>query len=156
MPCNDITEIIEIQWDADDRLVWYRLNKRTCGAEIGQESLLLPMFVGRTAEEILALDTEALVTTYADMAESDEFLYFKHLFAMHAAVSVMIGQAEGHSDQACETVAVSWEDDVEAAIQGLRFVGFVSVTEVTKKIKACGGCGSCGSKRKQVDALAVS
>jgi len=134
MPCDDITETIELRLNGDDELVAYRLNKRTCGAEIGAESLLLPRFVGWTAQDVLAFDSHELALLCRDMLEEEEFLYFKHLFALQESLGVLLGKQSGVPSDTCALASVLADED------GVTFRGVISVDGVVRKIKACGRC----------------
>lgn len=147
MPCNDITEVIHLRLDDADRLVSYRLNKRTCGAQIGQESLLLPWLGGSNATAVLAMEANVILGLTAAQ-EDEEFLYIKHLIALQEAIKVLTGAASGAPATLCTTAAVGADD------HGLTFEGLISIDAVTKKIKSCGNCGSCGSNKKKRATLA--
>lgn len=146
MPCNDITEVIRLHIDADDKIYDYTLNKRTCGAEIGQASLLKDFFGRYALNDISTLDDASMVEQYADvMLESDEFLYFKHFFAVQEAVRVLLGESAGAAGDACAASTIIAEND------GLTFEGMISVDAVTEKIKSCGNCGQCGSRKRALN-----
>lgn len=137
MPCNDISEVIDLRIDDADRLQSYRLNKRTCGAEIGSDSLLLSLFKDRSTAEILLLDGADVVDHFEEISEDDEFLYFKHLVAVQEAVRVLTGAASGAPTEPCTTASIGADAD------GIHFVGHIAVEMLAGKIKACGNCGSC-------------
>jgi hypothetical protein len=140
VPCNDVTEVIDLALDGDDRLRAYALNKRTCGAEIGDAALLAEWLVGTPAPDILALTGEDVVARYAPPS-AEEFLYFKHLVAVQEALRVLTGGERGAPVDACVTVSVAAEAD-----GGVAFVGHLEVPLLAEKIRACGSCGSCGSR----------
>ena len=143
MPCNDITEVISLSVDENDCLQSYQLNKRTCGAEIGQAQLLVPFLKGKSADQITHMGTSDLAEAFAGvMLEDDEFLYFKHLLAVQESLRVLLGHERGAPGDLC-TVA-----NIGADEHGLHFEGLISIDAVTEKIKSCGGCGGCGSKKK--------
>ena len=41
MPCKDVTELLEVVLDSEDRLLDYTFSKRTCGQGVGAASLLI-------------------------------------------------------------------------------------------------------------------
>jgi hypothetical protein len=141
MPCQDITEVIELRLDGADRLVSYRLNKRTCGAEIGQQSLLLPWVAGVIPETVLDLEASSILDA-ANANADEEFLYIKHLVALQEALKVLIGAASDAPRDLCTPCAITADAD------GVTFEGLISIQAVTTQIKSCGNCGSCGSHRK--------
>ena len=137
MPCNDITEVIVLHLDAQDRLSSYTLNKRTCGAEIGAASLLLPWLHAHDAAAILSMQPNDVWQPGAVDA-ADEFLYMKHLAAIQEALRVLTGSAGGPGSF-CTATAI--HADADAVI----FEGLIAVDMLAGKIKSCGQCGSCGS-----------
>ena len=71
MPCNDISERIIVELDPDDRVIRYTLAKETCGAEVGQLSLLLPLVHTSHVDDIIALDSFGLIDAWAELSPSD-------------------------------------------------------------------------------------
>ena len=53
MPCNDVTEQIQVVLDSQERLQSYHFAKRTCGQPIGSDSMLLEQLSGRALDELL-------------------------------------------------------------------------------------------------------
>src|SRR5262245_1477701 len=53
MPCNDVTERLEVRLDSGDCLKWFSLRKNTCGAPVGNP-LLLSFVAHKSAQEIIA------------------------------------------------------------------------------------------------------
>lgn len=143
MPCSDVTEMIEVVLDEDERLKEYRLSKRTCGQGVGAESLLIEQLAGRGLDELLDFTAEKYLAEYPVFDQMEEFLSLKHLFAIQGALEVLVGRAPGRKDDAFAASEISFEDEA-TTIRGL-----IQIDLVTEKIKACGGCGSCGvSDRK--------
>lgn len=147
MPCKDITETIRVEVDTEDRFGSYALAKRTCGQGVGGYDLLLPYLRGKHVDDILKLQPEDLLNAYPPQAsrkkeaETLEFLYLKHLFAVQSVLEVYVGQASGAKNETCAASEIEWDGEsteIEAVIR---------VDVVIEKIKACGGCGSCGSER---------
>jgi hypothetical protein len=141
MPCSDITETLRLVCDENDCLVDYQLSKRTCGAAVGQPALLLPWIGTQPIMHILKLTPEDLAQNVA-MAEEEEFLYFKHFFAVQEALKAFTGAvSEPLSQVLCTVLSVYPEGN------HMVFEGDIPVGEVTQRIKACGHCGSCGVKK---------
>ena len=84
MPCNDVTELIEVVLDRNDRLKEYRFSKRTCGQGVGAQSLLIDQLGGRPLNELLVMTAEEFLTEYPIDDPVEEFLSLKHLFAVPA------------------------------------------------------------------------
>jgi hypothetical protein len=137
MPCSDITEVLRLELDAADRLRSYALNKRTCGAPIGDEALLLPQVAGADLEALLTLSFDEVL---AGVAPGEEFLVAKHLVALQEAAAVLLGRAPTHPEAACTTVSLAAEGEA------LAFEALVRVDALAHKIKACGNCKRCGSR----------
>ncbi len=141
MPCNDVTERIELVLDADDRLVSYALRKRTCGRAVGGESLLDTVFTGKTIGDIAGVTPEGLLERIAPPSDIEAFLALKHLFAVQAACAVICGAAAGGPNDICAAAEIGCENGQT------RLTGLVRVNVVHDEIKACGRCKGCASKK---------
>lgn len=142
MPCDDVTEIVRLQLDADDRLVAYELTKRSCGRAVGERSLVSAWAAGRAADDLLAADVDAFLDAHPTEDETEEFLYLKHFFAVRAALAVMLGREAGGVFDLCTA------EEIAADGAGSSFVGRLRVGVLTEKIKSCGRCAGCGTKKK--------
>lgn len=143
MPCNDITEVIEVVLDENDCVKSYSLSKRTCGQAVGVTDLLLPILKGWSVQRLLACDPEAFFADFPPREPIEEFLGWKHLFALQAALEVLVGKAPGRKDDPCPVASVSHEDGrttIDARIV---------IDVLTDRIAACGGCKGCGSRKKK-------
>lgn len=155
MPCDDVTEVLRVLLDPQDRVQGYSLIKRTCGRAVGELSLIHAWVAGRHADDILGADLDAFMDAHApadgsDMAEAEELLALKHLFALQAGLSVIIGEASGAAGETCAIESMVYGPE------GCEFVGQVRVDILAEKIKACGRCGSgCGKRRAAAVAGAV-
>ena len=142
MPCNDVTEHIRVELDDEDRLIHYKFLKRTCGAGIGEESLLLPHLCGRSLSELLAYEAGDYTAEYPQNSDIEEFLNLKHLYAVKAAIEVFAGHEPG-GPAADFTVCDIGYDGAGWFIEGL-----ITVDILTDRITSCGKCKGCGSQRK--------
>jgi hypothetical protein len=142
MPCSDVTELIQVTLDSDERLEDYFLSKRTCGQGVGAGNLLVEQFRGRTVEEILAYDSGRYVTEFPVEDELEEFLGLKHFFAIQSVLEVLVGKEPGGKDDPCAAAEISYEDG------RLVIEGQIAVDLVTEKIKSCGNCRGCGKSKK--------
>lgn len=138
MPCQDVTELLEVTLDADDGLESYAFSKRTCGQGIGQAELLLDWLKGRPANYFLTVQADAFLDEFNITDSLEEFLALKHLFAIQGALEVLTGAAPGGLNDAFTAASIEFEDD-RTVIRGE-----ISIDIVTDKIKSCGGCGGCG------------
>lgn len=141
MPCNDITEVLEVVLDADDRLKDYALAKRSCGRGVGVASLLIDQLGGRTLDELLHKTAEEYLTEFPIEDETEEFLSLKHLFAIQGALEVLTGTEPGGKDDAFAAGEIVYDAD------GTRINGLIAIDAVTERIKACGNCRSCGGTK---------
>lgn len=141
MPCKDITELIEVSVDGEDRLQSYRFIKRTCGQGVGADSLLEAQLYGRTVDDLLAWSPEEFLADYPTGEPIEEFLGLKHLIAVQSALEVLTGKAPGGPHDICAAAEISCEDDVTV------LHARISVDLVTEKIESCGGCKGCGKKK---------
>ncbi|MBI1319913.1 MAG: hypothetical protein GC168_13375 [Candidatus Hydrogenedens sp.] len=149
MPCKDVTELIQVVVDDDDRLASYRFIKRTCGQGVGADALLADQLCGQTVEHLLALDPETFAASLDVTEEVEEFLSLKHLIAVQSALEVLTGAASGGPDAICAAAEITCEPG-ETVIEAR-----ISVDLMTERIAACGNCGSCGSKRKKRERVVV-
>ncbi len=142
MPCSDVTEIIQVTLDADERLQDYYLAKRTCGQGVGAGNLLIEQFRGRTTDELLAYDAERYLAEFPVADELEEFLSLKHFFAIQSVLEVLVGKKPGGKDDPCAAAEIAYENG------RLVIDGQIAVDLVTEKIKACGNCRACGRSKK--------
>lgn len=143
MPCSDVTEILSITLDSDDRIVHYSLLKRTCGGSVGNPSLLRKWVENRTAQEVLEASPEQLLAALPTPSTTWEFLRLKHLFALQSGIQALFGQKSAMPGDPCVV------DSIEMTDGGLRLLAQIKVDILTEKIAACGGCDTCGSKTGQ-------
>jgi hypothetical protein len=142
MPCDDVTELLELRADAQDRLLGYRLAKRTCGRAVGSESLIGEILAGMDAAAILAIDAEAFIEEQAPATDVEAFLLLKHLFAVQGALRVLTGEEPGGAGSPCAVACMAYDGDV------LVLEAHLAVDVIAERIKACGACKGCGTKRK--------
>lgn len=141
MPCSDITEMIRLVIDDDDRLRDYRFIKRSCGQGVGAVALLLPLLAGLKVEEILRITPEGFLEQYPCAEDIEEFLVLKHLIAVQSALEVLTGRASGGPGALCAAAEISYENG-ECVLEAR-----ITVDAVTDKIRSCGSCRSCGKAR---------
>lgn len=128
MPCGNIDETIEIELDAEDRILNYRLTKTTCGAPVADAQLLLPTLQGMAAADILRLRPPA------------DFLRSKHLDAVQALLACSEGVSWHTSRAVVLSSIASLENSEGTSVLQLR--GSVAVAMVDASIEKCAGCGS--------------
>ena len=137
MPCGDINEHLELELDADERLVRFSLRKRSCGAPVGEISDLEPWVAGRTASQLLGWELEQLPPDAREKA-IQRFLLGKQLEALVAALAVYFGQAAGGATERFSVESIAYDE------RGATIVGQWSVAAAPEQVSPCGGC-SCSS-----------
>lgn len=146
MPCEDVSEIIELRLDARDRLTGYELKKMTCGRAVGLASLLEDEVTGLAAADLLTADVEQFLDRHPTDDEAEEYLYLKHHFAIRAGLAVLLGHEGGSIFDLCTAEAVTCDAD-----GGTEFVGRLKIAILTDRIKSCGrACKGCGTKKLSV------
>lgn len=142
MPCSDITEVIEVVLDGQDRLKDYTFKKRTCGQGVGAGNLLIGALGGMPVEALLEISPESFLEQWPVEDPLEEFLGLKHLIAVQSALGVLLGRASGGPREICAAAEIGCEGDDTI------IVARISVDLITEKIKSCGGCKGCGTTRK--------
>ncbi len=127
MPCGDITELLRLALDASDRVTRYTLTKRTCGAAVGEETLLASQVVGQTLEAVM------------ELAVPTDFLGQKHLRALQAAALALRGAEPSHASARCTPTALVCDGD------GISLEALIRVDADARQVKSCGNCGRCGA-----------
>ncbi len=141
MPCSNITELMRVVLDEKEQLTDYRFIKQTCGAGVGGEKLLLDVFRGQSAQDILKLDIDAFCDLYPAEDDLMQFLYLKHFTAIHGVLQVYTGRQSGGVGEFCTVSSIRHENG-DAIIDSE-----IAVDAVTEKIQACGRCDGCGTKK---------
>jgi len=143
VPCSDITEVIQVVIDNEDRLKDYHFAKRSCGRGVGTASLLIDQLRGLTVSDVLAYDAEKFLDEYPIAEELEEFLSLKHLFAVQSALEVLTGLDSCGPGSACAAAEIGYDGE------DMVLDGRIAIDLVTEKIKSCGNCGTCGANKKK-------
>lgn len=139
MPCDDVTEILHLRLDAEDRLTGYELSKRTCGRAVGEQSLLAGSLAGTPAATLLAIDPEDWVLARGLEDDAEVVLTLKHLFALQGGLRALLGLATAGPADPVRLVRVGADEaGTSAEIE-------VAVDVITEQIKSCGRCKGCGA-----------
>lgn len=139
MPCTDVTEILSISLDTQDRVAFYSLTKRTCGGTVGNPSLLRPWIEKKSTDEILTATVDVVLSALPPLSDTWEFLAQKHLLAIQCGLATMLGKLPGLPADLCAVESIS------TGPGGLKMIAHLKVDLLTEAIPACGGCSSCGS-----------
>lgn len=127
MPCSDITDVLSVELDADERLVDYRLQKRSCGALVGGEAPLLPFLFQKTVRFIADWEGPG------ELGDGESrFLVEKHLFALRAALDAYAGRGDSGA-----------LDSVEVHPGGVRMICILDGPALEEKLRSCGACDRC-------------
>lgn len=143
MPCHDVTDRLKVTLDDDNRVIAYSLAKRTCGAEVGDYSLIGDWVTGRTAEDLLATAPDFFLEAKPPADDTEEFLLLKHFFSLRNGLEAVLGRHDvSGNDEKCTI------DRVEYGPGGLEFTASIKLDIITQQISSCGGCSrGCGVKR---------
>jgi hypothetical protein len=137
MPCSDVTELLTIDLDTDDRIRSYSLTKKTCGGTMGRDSLILKMINGKQAEELIATPIEVFYRDIRFSSDLKEMVYSKHYLAVQAGLAEFLGLPGRASRGACDL------ESVEYGPEGSAITARVRVALATSEITSCGTCASC-------------
>ena len=110
MPCGDITERIRLTIDADKRIDAYRFFKKTCGGEIGSESMLIDQIGGLSIENVLSDFDIPQETSSIDENNIEMYLRQKHLFAIKSVLNVYIGNNSGGVKDFCSIAGIEFDN----------------------------------------------
>ena len=112
MPCSDSSSGLNIRLDQNDRLVKFDFAKITCSSEIAGSKLLSDFCVGRSLEEVLALDFRMLVAALSlNDDEEAQFILYMEFDALKAAIVQYLGIE--HPDVDMERCKVSSVEHTE-------------------------------------------
>ena len=137
MPCNDLTEVLRLTLDRNDRVVGYSLSKLSCGGSVAGRSLIRKWVKHRTVSEIMRLSPEQIIDDIRVEDPLEEYLHLKHLFAIQMALMTFLGKQAGRPSDACVINTVSTSPD------GTELLVELKVDLLTSRIKACGLCDTC-------------
>ena len=143
MPCNEVSEYVQVTLDQADRLQSFALQKNTCGAPVGN-ALLLSYARNVTANELLGMSLLDLVPELYEARHLDQFLLNKQFIALQSAMAVYTGRASGGLDDLFVVESIVFEGNAA------RISGLLKVDVVADKIRACGNCG-CKKKATETD-----
>jgi len=135
MPCKDITDHLRIRLDNNDRVIRYALRKLSCGGAVGNQSMIIDWLENKTAEEVLNANPVELLDLYQVKDEIEEYLLFKHILAVKAGLSILLGRESGAAGDYCQLEAI------RSSPQGTEILAHISVEGMTAEIQACGNCG---------------
>jgi hypothetical protein len=134
MPCSNYTELLKLALDKEDRITRFGLKKASCGQTVGG-ALLLPYIKELKAECLLDGKLRDFVPNIEQFDSQESFLLYKQFYSLRAALSVLLGRANGGKDAAFIVDRVDYDEN------GIAVYGMISVAMVAKDMEACEGCG---------------
>ncbi len=149
MPCDDVTEVLRLRLDKEDRLAGYQLIKRTCGRAVGEQSLLEEEFCGQAPSALLAMDADTFADAHPVDSDTEMFLQLKHYFAVQSGLQALLGFQAAGKDDPVKVARVVYEGE-EVVLEAE-----LSVDIITEQIKSCGRCSGCGVKQKLKERTAL-
>ena len=111
MPCNDTTSRIVVHLDLQDRLIDFEYTKITCDKAIVSNAGYQDYCVGKSIEEILAIDFSQLLGELKPASKDEEFLLFLEWDALRAALLQYIGGDEHLDREKYQIAAISYDAD---------------------------------------------
>ncbi|OGQ22814.1 MAG: hypothetical protein A3I05_08130 [Deltaproteobacteria bacterium RIFCSPLOWO2_02_FULL_44_10] len=143
MPCNDVTDSLKLTLDEHDHILSYELSKRTCGAEVGELSLISDWIKEKKISEILSTPAEHFLEEYLPPKDDiEEFLFLKHFFSIQNGLRSLLGDVSATNQDVCTVDGVEQDGNLTHLMASLK------VDLITKEIKSCAGC-ACTKKRDE-------
>ncbi len=134
MPCSDVTELLSLTIDHEDRVVHYSLSKLTCGAAVGNPSLLKKWINRRPASDVLSSTLNDVLAVLPTRSQTREYLTLKHLCAVQQGLRALSGTDGSGPEDLCAV------QSIETDQQGIKLLALVKVDLMTAEIEACGNC----------------
>lgn len=131
MPCHNITDIVKIKLDHNNRFVDYSLTKLNCGRAIGESSLIKNIITGRTAEQLLMLTSESILSSRFANHPDSNFLYEKHLQAIQSVLAIWLGRRDGQAGNRCAIEAIKLDEE------GIALTAIIKLNLQTENIISC-------------------
>lgn len=137
MPCEDITDILKLKIDSNDKLVKYSLTKLTCGGQVGGDDLILKWLSKFTMDEIYNLTIDDFTKAHPTDDEIIEYLLLKQFLAVKSGISMVLGHESGGKDSYCTVESISYGPN------GMIVKAMINIEAITAEIKSCGRCATC-------------
>lgn len=147
MPCDDITEYVEVVLSQSETLQSYSLTKGTCGGPIGEAGVLADHLAGMSVTDIIASDSERFDNLINSSRKSQQFILYKHLFALKSVLQAYSGEASGGVDDSCNLIGIEHDEET------ITIKAWIKIDGLTEDIKACGK--KCGRAPKKSQAKSV-
>ena len=135
MPCSDVSEILRIDLDNDDRIIFYSLSKDSCGGGVGKPSLIRKWMKNKTTNDVLAISPSEFAHSLNLKSTTWEYLHLKHLLAIQSGIRAMSGQPPAGAIDYCVVESIEYGSD------RTKMTARISVDLMTDEIKSCSNCG---------------
>ncbi len=139
MPCNDISDTIRIKINNENKITRYSLTKRTCGGEVGSETLILDWLKNYTVDELINVSAEKFLNDHPTDDEVIEYVLLKQFIAVRSSVATILGKESGGKDSFCTVDTLTYSE------KGIVLTAYLNTDAITAEIESCGGCKTCGS-----------
>ena len=144
MPCGDITDILTIKLDSEDRVIDYSLTKRTCGGKVGKVRLIKKWLIGKDARQVAITDHVDFQGEINVRSDLNEYIYLKHFLAVKKGLSVILGIDSGGLDDRCTV------ENIVYGSEGTEMTAHINVDGVVNDIKSCGP-NCCKNKTTSIE-----
>lgn len=138
MPCNNISDVLELTIGSDDKIVDYSLTKLSCGGAVPASRTIKTWLSNITIDELLEVKPEQFLDAHPTDDEVLEYLLLKHFFSARAGAAAILGKDPFGAEGFCTIETISQTSE------GLKARASIKIDAITDEIKSCGRC--CGSK----------
>lgn len=138
MPCNNISDVLELTIGSDDKIADYSLTKRSCGGAVPASRTIKTWLSSITIDELLLVNPDQFLNAHPTDDEVLEYLLLKHFFSARAGAAAILGKEPFGAEDFCTI------ETIEQTSEGLKATALIRIDAVTDEIKSCGRC--CGSK----------
>lgn len=138
---HDNHETIELVLDAQDRFVSHTLTRNSCGRPVPVPPELLAEIRGLRLDDLLRPTPESLIARLEFADPIDEFLAYKHITAVRAALEVYCGHTSGAPEAPCAAAEIT--HDPERTIIVARLAGPATPDSAGGYRRSCAAPPSC-------------
>ena len=131
MPCDNVTEIIKLKLDHNNRFVDYSLTKQSCDRVIGESVLINQQLKGRAIEQILEATPETILTGNISSSSDSYYLYIKHFQAIQSVLAIWLGQRDGQTGERCSIDVINHDEE------GIELTAIIKLNLQTENIISC-------------------
>jgi len=111
MPCDEISAVITVVLDKDERLRYYTFEKLTCGKIIPLSQTLQAYCKGMTIDALASLRLEEMVRVLGVRDEDSFFVLDKELDALQSAIANYRGSLPGLDLERYKIESIEYGDE---------------------------------------------